>query len=85
MGSDDLSYLLCRLPGSCHLKLYLGTANCGSLVQISDDNTEIKILKVRNGAKIRNQNNQATHRWESDNFTIRHHKREPRGQPFTSK
>ena len=20
--------------------------------------------------------------WESDNFTIRHHKREPRGQPF---
>ena len=25
------------------------------------------------------------YQWESDNFTIRHHKREPRGQPFPSK
>ena len=24
------------------------------------------------------------YQWESDNFTIRHHKREPRGQPFPS-
>ena len=23
--------------------------------------------------------------WESDNFTTRHHKREPRGQPFPSR
>ena len=23
--------------------------------------------------------------WERDNFTIRHHKREPRGQPFPSR
>ena len=23
------------------------------------------------------------YQWESDNFTIRHHKREPRGQPFS--
>ena len=23
--------------------------------------------------------------WESDNFTIRYHKREPRGQPFPSR
>ena len=22
------------------------------------------------------------YQWKSDNFTIRHHKREPRGQPF---
>ena len=31
----------------------------------------------------------ATHdpgyQWESDKFTIRHHKREPRGQPFPSR
>ena len=47
MGSDDLSYLLCHLPGSCHLKLYLGTANCGSLVQIFDDNTEKNINKSK--------------------------------------
>ena len=25
------------------------------------------------------------YQWERDNFTIRHHKREPRGQPFSSK
>ena len=48
--------------------------------------------KVRMSAKIRNRYNQAPHltqdtngKWESDNFTIRHHKREPRGQPFPSR
>ena len=25
------------------------------------------------------------YQWERDNFTIRHHKREPRGQPFPSR
>ena len=25
------------------------------------------------------------YQWESNNFTIRHHKREPRGQPFPSR
>ena len=25
------------------------------------------------------------YQWESDNFTIRHHTREPRGQPFPSR
>ena len=25
------------------------------------------------------------YQWENDNFTIRHHKREPRGQPFPSR
>ena len=25
------------------------------------------------------------YKWESDNVTIRHHKREPRGQPFPSR
>ena len=25
------------------------------------------------------------YQWESDNVTIRHHKREPRGQPFPSR
>ena len=43
--------------------------------------------KVRKRAKIRNRYNQAPHltqdaNWESDNVTIRHHKLEPRGQPF---
>ena len=25
------------------------------------------------------------YQWESDNFTIKHHKRKPRGQPFPSR
>ena len=25
------------------------------------------------------------HQWESDKLTVRHHKREPRGQPFPSR
>ena len=25
------------------------------------------------------------YQWESDNVTIRHHKREPKGQPFSSR
>ena len=25
------------------------------------------------------------YQWESDKFTVRHHKREPRGQPFPSR
>ena len=46
--------------------------------------------KVRKTAKISNQNIQVPHltqdtTWESDTITIRHHKQEPRGQPFPSK
>ena len=46
--------------------------------------------KVRKRTKIRNRYNQAPYltqdtKWESDNVTIRHHKREPRGQPFPSR
>ena len=39
------------------------------------------LSKVRKRAKIRNQYNQAPdlgNQWESDNVTIRHHKREPK-------
>ena len=48
-----------------------------------------KIVKVRKAAKIRNQYNQVPHltqytTWESDKNTIKHHKQEPRGQPFPS-
>ena len=53
-------------------------------------NKESQICNVRKMAKIRNRYNQAPHltpgyQWESDNVTIRHHKREPRGQPFPSR
>ena len=47
-------------------------------------------IKVRKRAKIRNRYNQAPHlpvpgyQWESENVTIRYHKRESRGQPFPS-
>ena len=48
------------------------------------------LLKVSKGAKIRNRYNQVPHltqdtNGESDKLTVRHHKREPRGQPFPSR
>ena len=47
-------------------------------------------FEVRKTAKIRNQYNQVPHltkdtTWESDEITVRHHKQEPRGQPFPSR
>ena len=46
-------------------------------------------MKVRNAAKIRIRYNQVPHliqdtTWESDKNSIKHHKQEPRGQPFPS-
>ena len=51
---------------------------------------EVNVIKVSKGAKIRNRYNQAPHlipgyQWESDKLTVRHDKREPRGQPFPSR
>ena len=45
-------------------------------------------IKVRKRAKIRNRYNMVPHltqdtNGESNKLTIRHHKREPRGQPFS--
>ena len=47
-------------------------------------------FKIRKRAKIRNQYNQVPHLSQdttrkSDKHTIRHHKQEPRGQPFPSR
>ena len=46
-------------------------------------------FKVSKRAKIRNRYNQAPHLTQdtngSVNVTVRHHKREPRGQPFPSR
>ena len=45
--------------------------------------------KVSKGAKIRNRYNQVPHMTKDTNGkvtnTVRHHKREPRGQPFPSR
>ena len=48
------------------------------------------IIKVRKAAKVRNRYNQVPRlaqdtTWESDKNTIKHHKQEPRGQPFPSR
>ena len=50
----------------------------------------LKMFKVRKVAKIRNQYNQVPHltqntTYERDKNTIKHHKREPIGQPFPSR
>ena len=45
-----------------------------------DDLCSPSFYKVRKGAKIRNRYNQVPHpgyQWESNKFTVRHHKREP--------
>ena len=34
---------------------------------------------------IQSTSSDPRYQWESDNVTIRHHKREPRGQPFPSR
>ena len=48
-----------------------------------------KNLKVSKGAKIRNRYNQVPHLTQDTNGkvtnSVRHHKREPRGQPFPSR
>ena len=48
------------------------------------------IVKIKKVAKISNRYNQVPHLpqdtiWESDKKTIKHHKQEPRGQPFPSR
>ena len=47
-------------------------------------------VKVRKAAKISNRYIQVPHQtqdstWESDKNTIKHHRQEPRGQPFPSR
>ena len=36
--------------------------------------------QVSKGSKIGNRHNQVGYQWDSDKLTVRHHKREPRGQ-----
>ena len=50
---------------------------------------KVKTFEVRKVSKIRNRYHLVPHltqdaTWESDKNTIKHHKREPRGQPFPS-
>ena len=54
---------------------------------ISQSKPFVILIKIRKVAKIRNRYNQVPHltqdiTFESDKNTIRHHKQEPRGQPF---
>ena len=42
-------------------------------------------VHVSKGAKIRNRYTDPGYQCESDKLTIRHQKREPRGQPFPSR
>ena len=51
----------------------------------------IRVIKVSKGAKIDQESIQSSttpdpgYQWESDKLTVRHHKREPRCQPFPSR
>ena len=72
---------------------YKGT----NLIQTSDKHFQYKIAKIflsislskKEGKDQESIQSNTTpdpgYQWESDNVTIRHHKREPRGQPFPSR
>ena len=58
-----------------------------------DIKSEIQI-QIQNTSKKERKNQESIqssttpdpgYQWKNDNFTIRHHKREPRGQPFPSR
>ena len=73
----------------------------GKILSTSSQDTERKrksdinagpecCYKVRKAVKIRIRYNQVPHltqdtTWKSDNNTIKHHKQEPKGQPFPSR
>ena len=52
---------------------------------------QLHTIKVSKGAKITEESIQSSttpdpgYRWESNKLTVRHHNREPRGQPFPSR
>ena len=81
-GSEDKSLRLWEITnGECIRKLdgHMDTINC-------------IIWKVQSKIEGKDQESiqssttpDSGYQWESDNFTIRHHKREPRGQPFPSR
>ena len=55
-----------------------------------NDEINVSFIKVRKAANIRNRYNQVPHltqdtTWEIDKNRIKHHKWEPRGQPFPSR
>ena len=49
--------------------------------------SKLKVIQIKKEGKDQESIQSSTssdpgYQWESDNITIRHHKREPRGQPF---
>ena len=49
--------------------------------------SKLKVIQIKKEGKDQESIQSSTssdpgYQWESDNVTIRHHKREPRGQPF---
>ena len=61
-----------------------------TVVNIFESVKEMEIIQSKKKAKDQESIQSSTtpdpgYQWESDNFTIRHHEREPRGQPFPSR
>ena len=74
----------CDFPG---LSLAPVPHPSGSALAISQSKLFVILIKIRKVAKIRNRYIQVPHltqdsTWESDKNTNKHHKQEPRGQPF---
>ena len=83
----DLSY---TLFSKLHYMILIAVRQYLNNLESSVVRQELELaIKVRKAAKIRNLYNQAPHlvqdtTWERDKNTIKHHKQEPRGQPFPS-
>ena len=75
------------------IKLFLSRSSSDhfyQLIQNSDNSFQRRrFLSFKEGKDQESIQSSTTpdpgYQWESDNFTIIHHKREPRGQPFPSR
>ena len=64
--------------------------NAGALLSDSIYNMTLKLFKIKNASMVRNRYKQVPYltqdtTWECYKNTIKHHKQEPRGQPFPSR
>ena len=82
VANDELHSTVKSIPKWQHMTIAFST--------IKKNNVENCLVKVSKGAKIRKSIQSSTipdpgYQFESNKLTVRHHKLEPRGQPFPSR
>ena len=81
-----LSCVSCWERADRILDLYLSISNDIVSTKIYDkrDNFDFEIVKDQESIQS-STTLDTRYKWKSDKLTVRHHKREPRGQPFPSR